>query len=543
MNTLHISLGHNASAMYAVDGVPVRAYEQERLDRKKSSSAYPKDAIELAVGRDENVGKVYVSHWFDHYDLTDSKYLDVRHLYNQGFEVEGLSPSFTHHDAHANGAWSFFGRPSGETYVVVMDGFGNQQECFSVYAANRDGLKKIHRTYGYEHSLGLLYQYATSFMGLKENQDEYKLLGYESSVTLRNSKDMLQRIESRLVKDAIEFAEGMLDSRYESQPREGHLINLDRLREAKQMHQSRCAMWASWFNDSAMDFDSVRPRVAWCMQSFIEYATLQLMMRVVPKGAKTVIFTGGCFYNVKLNRLLNTSTQAKCLFHPLAGDQGAAWGMGNVNAPHALTLGERKIDGMAPRWDGVFVCDESHWVAKAAEHLRAGQIVNVVRGGMEYGPRALCHTTTFAPPTKAMVSRINALNERDEAMPMAPVMTLDAATRLLNFDEVEKMGESCRYMIATAAFREKPGEELMGVAHKDPVEDLWTARPQVATDPHVLELLRMQPNETLINTSYNYHGEPIVFSQHDAVKTHCMQAFRAKTLSGLEPPVTILVTP
>jgi predicted NodU family carbamoyl transferase len=55
--------------------------------------------------------------------------------------------------------------------------------------------------------------------------------------------------------------------------------------------------------------------------------------------------------------------------------------------------------------------------------LAAGNVVNIKRSGQEFGPRALCHTTTLALPTKKLSHEINVMNARNEVMPMAPVMS------------------------------------------------------------------------------------------------------------------------
>ena len=46
----------------------------------------------------------------------------------------------------------------------------------------------------------------------------------------------------------------------------------------------------------------------------------------------------------------------------------------------------------------------------------------------------------------------------------------------------------------------------------------------------------------LINTSYNYHGEPIVYSVRDAINTHIKQTSRAIGLGWKLRPTTIIVT-
>ncbi len=81
---------------------------------------------------------------------------------------------------------------------IVADGFGNQQEVISIYrkdAANKQP-KLIHRISGYQNSMGLMYQYATSYCGMKENQDEYKFLGYESMIMSVLNDAQLKELEN-----------------------------------------------------------------------------------------------------------------------------------------------------------------------------------------------------------------------------------------------------------------------------------------------------------------------------------------------------------
>jgi len=44
-----------------------------------------------------------------------------------------------------------------------------------------------------------------------------------------------------------------------------------------------------------------------------------------------------------------------------------------------------------------------------------------VSGNMEFGPRALCNTSTLSLPYAENVEIINSLNKRNTVMPMAPV--------------------------------------------------------------------------------------------------------------------------
>lgn len=545
---LFVSLGHNSSAVFARDGVVIRGYEQERIDRKKSSSAYPRDAIELAVG-DSRADVAYVSHWFDDLTLRNNKYLDLDHLKSVAGTVVGLNDGFTHHDAHAQSAISFFvsnGGKADAAHVVVIDGFGTNQECFSVYYAVYPFTtrpKLMHRTYGYSRSLGLMYQYTTEYLGLKPNQDEYKLLGYEAHVLEYVPIAHLIEIADAIQRQADHHAWMMLDSTERPSWR-GGLIDYDALKFAKAYWWEVADRWRKFFPPDLPEA-GVRACVAFCAQYFLEQCVIMLLERAIPKSfgpAPHLVLTGGSFYNVKLSRKVKLKTGRKVFSHPLAGDQGAAMGFSPGLTCAGLTWGARTIlgrDGQLPI--GVEVVDADQWVPRAAMLLDEGHIVNVVRGGMEFGPRALCNTTTFAMPTPAMVSLINRLNERDDVMPMAPVITRRRAMQLFRHDELLDVPVSDRFMITTVAFKDAPSPLHMGVAHRDPLEDVWTARPQIVDEgDDVHRLLCLLPDQVLINTSFNYHGEPIVFTEDDACRTHEMQRFRAKTL-GLQEPTTLLV--
>lgn len=555
VSELYISLGHNASAIMCRNGVAIRGYEQERLDRVKGSSAYPREAIDRALGRNISCDRVNVSHWFDHFDIDhlDCKYLDYGHLSSLG-DIVSLGEGLTHHDAHARSAISFARQQgvTGPMRVIVLDGFGNRQECFSAYDVDeRLRYKMVHRTYGYRMSLGLMYQYVTAYLGMKQNQDEYKLLGYEAHVTEHISHARAFDVQGKIATYGRSHAHMMIESIY-SPPIGDELIDYEALANAKTVWTDVARAWADFIGvKSDTPIQAVRSCVAFCAQTFLESAVTELidLLPAAPPEA-TLVLTGGSFYNVKLNRRIQTTTGRKCFCHPLAGDQGAA--MGLSSDPMTIDIAsvgyrrvlQRSVGSLADAGTAasIVVVTQAMWVDVVADMLDAGRPVNVVRGAMEFGPRALCNTTTFAIPTLENVALINALNERDEAMPMAPVMGREAAMRALDNTELQAIRGCDGFMITTCRFQHQPHDAMMGVAHKDPLLDVWTARPQVTEDPDILRLLTHTPHGALINTSFNYHGEPIVYSFDDALNTHNMQTFRAKTL-GLTLPVTVVVQP
>lgn len=544
MRELFVTLGHNSSAVLAVDGKVVRGYEQERLDRVKSSSAFPKEAIEAALGPKLHfVDRVYVSHWFDQLELESNKYLDLPYLNSISGHTVSLSPEFTHHDAHAQSALSFLHsrRQKKEAYVIVLDGFGTFQECLSVYDFTPGiGRTTIHRTYGLDRSLGMMYQYVTEYLGMKPHRDEYKLLGYESHVTEHVSHEMAMANYGMLWKQGVDHAHRMLDGRRKPADH-GDLIDRNALALAKAMWHEQADMWRRLW-PTPKDENAMRALVGFSAQTFLEAATTEIIDICCTDRDRDLILVGGCFMNVKLSRRIRQGWTAGNVFaHPLCGDQGAAMGFRAKLDSSGLCWGERKIGNLPDLPPGCVYVDDDSWVMHTVKELERGNPVNVVRGNAEFGARALCNTTTFATPDVEMVSLINKLNDRDEAMPMAPVMTMGAAMKFLEEDEILRSQVSNQYMVTTVEFREEPMKEMMGVAHKHPLEESWTARPQIVLeDDPVAQLLGYTINGCLINTSFNFHGEPIVQSEEDAIATHKKQSFRALQL-GRDTPVTLLV--
>jgi len=152
--------------------------------------------------------------------------------------------------------------------------------------------------------------------------------------------------------------------------------------------------------------------------------------------------------------------------------------------------------------------------------------VNLVRGGMEFGPRAMCNTSTLAMPTKQIVDRINRANDRNTVMPMAPVMVREMYDDL--FCHSDKLWHSEHHMITAMEYAEDPPEDWLGVAHqyRRPYHH-FTGRPQVTlpTDWFMNDLIHSL-GHPLINTSFNFHGWPIAFDMPSIIDNHRAQRTR-----------------
>lgn len=578
-HVLLITLGHNSSASLVYRGSIV-AYEQERLDRIKSSSAFPKDAIEKCISSyfysDDLDGLIIcISHWFDdfnfHQNKMKNKYYDYEYINNLLTKYNGelvlLNENFTHHDAHAYsglnflGCWSdprVFDNENNKLHVLVCDGFGNKQEVVSLYHLENDSsLSLITKISGYRKSLGLMYQYATSFCGMKELQDEYKFLGYESKINEFISKSTIENIASYgkstaefMLKDNVEHFEVSYD-----------FINLSQLKETKEFwhnHFSNLFMISLGRAYESIDNDiAKRAIVGFYIQCVLES---YISMFIEKFSIKNLVVCGGVFYNVKLNKTIieNDSIEKFCA-HPLSGDQGAGLGFLyklNIRYPYYYNLDFGHRDIMQPTIEmentkGFYYfsqgSDGKPVVDLIVKKLLNNEIVNLFRYSMEFGPRALCNTTTLALPTKENVEYINSLNSRNTIMPMAPVMSESTYNKLFDEKLRTKIVGSQHFMIVSLPYKDDLPKELHGIANKYTLNGIeYTGRPQVyhliydmwdLVSAILWEVEDKTGYGALINTSFNYHGEPIVYSLQDAFNTFNKQLTNAKE----EKPINLVV--
>lgn len=157
---------------------------------------------------------------------------------------------------------------------------------------------------------------------------------------------------------------------------------------------------------------------------------------------------------------------------------------------------------------------------KIAQLVSEGQIVGLMYGSMEFGPRALLHRSIIADPrNKEINDTLNRRLRRTEFMPFAPVCKFENANRLFHLDNFKDL-TSFQYMTMTCGVRESWIDRIPAVVHVDK-----TARPQIlpaGDSSFASEILISFESRTgipcLINTSFNVHEEPIVRSLNDGIR-------------------------
>lgn len=520
--------GHNSSVILIEDGEIRWGYETERLTGVKSDSRWPLEHLERWG---QSVGKVdvaYVTHWAPTGQLSSmsAKHYDpAPHLL--GVPIVSLSPNLedqrTHHDAHAYAALAYAGPefPRKGAYCLVVDGFGICGEHLSVYSLESGRPTLVKRVHGYDTSLGLWYQYATAFLGLKMHEDEYKLLGYETHV----DDALWDPIQKYALHTSYELLDQMSKSVFGS--KYDPLYDVDALKHVKERVFKKLLTAARQFGvEDSTSFEG-RAILSCYVQAVLENTVLHVLKEFNPTH---LLVSGGVFYNVKLNKVLLKSISGFFCAYPLAGDQGNAIGLyaklhPDWRFPNSLRWGRRPLRNVT-NVPNLVVGNEDQVYAMVARTLRSVGFVNLVRGDMEFGPRALCNTSTLALPTRANVERINRMNDRNTVMPMAPVVTPNMYHNL--FEDTNRVWNSHRHMVVAMEYWEHPCHEHLGVAHEyQRPHHHHTGRPQVVDAyDFFMQTLLDEFGGVLINTSFNYHGQPIALGMDSIVKNHMMMLER-----------------
>ena len=238
--------------------------------------------------------------------------------------------------------------------------------------------------------------------------------------------------------------------------------------------------------------------------------------------------------NVKLNKAIGELPEVDDLYvFPSCGDEtnalGAAWAflsdLGQANDIHpleSLYLGPEHVledyQKAAERAKelGWFISSPSDIEAAVADLLSQGEVVARAQGREEFGARALGNRSILADPTRPDVVRTvnNAIKCRDFWMPFAPSVMIEFADRYIH----NPKGFAAPYMILAFDSRNTP--EVKAACHP---ED-GTIRPQIVTKSQnpgfhrILDQFQQRTGRgTLLNTSFNIHGEPIVSSPADAI--------------------------
>jgi carbamoyltransferase len=405
-----------------------------------------------------------------------------------------------HHIAHA--ASAFHASPFHHAAVLTLDGRGEKATTsYSVGTGNQ--LRWLGQV-NVPHSLGLLYEQVTSYLGFLHSSDEYKVMALASFG------------KPRYVADFREVVQLGSDGQYTIQP--------PRLEER--------------FGPARIKGGPLEQRhydIAHSLQVVLEETALVLAQWLHEKTfAKNLCMAGGVALNCVMNaRLRDKGPFQNIWVQPAAGDAGTALG-----AALWIDAQERRVWGddqrlycmdhafLGPAYSDNEIEQFLQWAKlpykrltcvaeQVADLLIQDKVVGWFQYRMEFGPRALGARSILASPIHAaMQARLNEIKDREDFRPVAPVVLEEEAGNWFDNAGVSP------FMLFVYNVLPQKADLIPAVRHVD-----GTARTQTINrqqHPLYYDLVKAFQARTgipvLVNTSFNTRGEPIVCTPRDAIE-------------------------
>lgn len=565
MITVGFYKGHNATACLLKDGQIIAAASEERFNRIKNADVFPKEAINYCLkkagisakdvdlyvriyehpeGYVSPAGETKTPRFLD-FILYPAKYLKrlTFQLPSFGFFIKYtysflsqyiLAPYFkmqfranmarflgidrkkiifaNHHLCHAFAGYYGFVPQRDQLknhLVITIDGEGDGL-CSIVWTVKQGEWKKIAQTPG-GHSIATFYGLITNFLGMKMNEHEYKVMGLAPYVSQYEREKV-----NPIFKDLFWVDDDLvIHSMY---PSGSYLYYFDRVL----LHQR---------------FDGI----AAAAQVLIENLAVELIRKAIKKtGIKNVIVSGGLFMNVKANKKISEIAGVESLVVcPSAGDESAPFGgaffgykllsktdflpKNVVNLYLGSDFSDEEIKNAIKqgKLGKKFLVKKYEIIEKEiAKLLAEGKIVGRFKGRMEWGARALGNRSILMDPSRVdLKSELNdQVKSRDFWMPFAATILEERAKDYI----VNPKNINAFFMAIAFDTTAKARKDLAAAIH--PAD--FTCRPQILRqedNPDYYKLIKsfeqLSGIGAVLNTSFNYHGEPIVCSPQDALNT------------------------
>lgn len=533
--TLGINIGHDQGAAIVKDGKLLGAISQERIDRIKHSASIrpPFDAIDALLRYTQieitDIDCVGFSSTAVHINDLQAYVCDALKEYYSLSNIKILS--VPHHQAHAESA--YFTSNFSEAIVLIADGggemIGMEEEAESIFYCHNAKVELTEQRLqsNYFHALYRPHNYLYSFMNKQQLHEQISLgKKYEQISNLLGfgkngaGKTMgLSAYGTNLINTIPSPVGSPLSFELEFQ----HIIM-----EYHNLYEQSGENFFSFMEAHKAD-------IAKSLQDYTESQILEIIKYIILKyKINQICLAGGVFLNCPINhKIIEKFPQVSIHICPAAGDDGQAIGAAFYSYRHIASdltpsasvlpyLGfsytNEQIEQALQVRNIPFHCYGDDEIATIiAEKIWKNEIIGFFHGRSEIGPRALCHRSILANPTKAdMKDYINAkVKHRENFRPFAPVVAAEK-----QFTYFSLLQES-PYMLLAAQVKKEYVSKLPAITHVD-----GSARVQAVShkdDAFVHRILikfeQLSGFPILLNTSFNDYGEPIVETPEDAIRT------------------------
>ena len=549
MIVLGIADNHDSGAAVMIHNGLVSAVNQERIDRVKSSAAFPWGAIDAALdaadvsarevdrivigtsftpsaplrlfperhekaregGQFSPLLHTYVAYQsalratgLHTFDVDLSRQILKRRLKARRFTTDQLE-LVDHHRAHAQAAYRTQGHPDALVFTVDAMGDGT---TVTVSRGHNGQLDTLYRESGFS-AINAFYGRITELLGFVANRHEGKVMGLAARATPPD--ELLAHLRSKLRFVGPGFSRA---SMFRAERRED-------------------PFWRA-----VERFD--REQIAAAAQQVLEESVLGFVRHWIQQtDCHALAVAGGIFANVKLNQRIAALPEVERIFvFPGMSDTGnsvgAALMMQDLLEPGFLARGQHRLRDVywGPQATDEEIeeelklqnlpyekLSEEQIIERAAQAIAKGDVVGWFQGRMEFGPRALGNRSMVGRPTDADINKtLNDRLERTEFMPFAPSALVEYADEL--FVGVDKAAHPAEFMTVTFDVKPEWHARIPAVVHVD-----GTARPQLVrqdTNPRYWKLIeryrQLSGIPVVLNTSFNVHEEPIVCGPEEGIR-------------------------
>lgn len=546
MLILGLSDSHDASVTLIEDDKVLAAVSEERFTRRKRQQGFPYKSLEyiktFIEGR--NLDRIYISgkygravfralnffyskadpckkvfsfsskaaYWLENIMASVPFLKEVeskvglqavkKRLKKAGIKFSSLE-SLDHHFSHIISALS--GMDSKDYLAVSLDAYGDGKSglVVRVWDSKIINIKEV----SYRNSIAQFYGYICAYLGFKEG-DEGKAMALADFGKPGAALKILRSI-FKIDKKGIKV-----------NPKYKKRSFAEKLKE---------------YSDK---------EVAFALQKVTEEVVLEFIASNINTNKKIDLFlSGGFFANIKVTqRLYETGLFNRVFVFPNMGDGGISFiaginkvTSGNMNKCIADIAKTKFIElenvYLGPEYLDDYIEDfinsrrlnysiENNIEAKIAQLLAKGELIARFNGRMEYGPRALGNRSIlYQTADKEVNGWLNNRLKRTEFMPFAPVTLFEFKDKC--YKNILGLENAARFMTVSVNCTDWMKKISPAVVHVD-----GTARPQLIREEDnagyyriLKEYHKITGIPSLINTSFNMHGEPIVCSPEEAVQT------------------------
>ena len=532
-------VGHDASASLICNGKVIASVMEERFTRVKHDRNFPSESIKYCLhyaGIDlsdleaityymepkEHFEQRVIHHLGRYYPRSAPLFED---MLNRGLKVNAVEKEIRekldylgkiyfadHHKSHI--ATGFFLSPYEEAAVISIDGLG---EISSTVIAEVTGTEiNILKRIDFPHSLGMLYNSITHYLGFSATNDAGKVMG----LTSYGDRSVYRE----------EFRQCVL-----LEEDGGYRLDLDYFEFPFQRDLWVSDKFLSVFGPKRLPSEPLEKRhydVAAGLQGVLEEVFIHLAKWTKEKtGKEYLCLSGGVTLNSVANgKLLQEELFKDIFIPPPTGDDGTSIGsallynyevLGNTER-YPLENGflgpgytEEELESALKKYNidyykSTDVCKET------AGFLASNKLVGWFQGRMEVGPRALGNRSILANPGIIDIKdQLNArVKFREPFRPFAPSVLVEDVGGWFEYDH------EAPYMLFVFDVKKDKRNLVPGITHVDGSGRLQSVDKDKNEKYHQLisEFKRLTTIPMVINTSFNIMGEPIVNRPEDAVR-------------------------